>query len=69
MPGRTLRGRFEIFKGDADGLYCFRFRSSYGASIVESTECYPSKDGALRAIELLQNWARDAAVVDLTQDA
>jgi uncharacterized protein YegP (UPF0339 family) len=69
MPGSLLIGTFEIFKGDADGLYGFRYRSGYGASLVESTECYTSKEAAMRAIELLQRGARSAQVVDLTQDA
>jgi uncharacterized protein YegP (UPF0339 family) len=61
-------GRFEIFKGDADGLYCFRFRSSYGAALMESVECYTSKEAAIRMIEILQRGARSAQIVDLTQD-
>jgi len=66
MPGKLIKGTFEIFKGDADGLYCFRLRSSYGTALVQSVECYSSKDAALRAIELVQGVARGALVVDLT---
>ena len=69
MPGKVVKGSFEIFKGDRDGLYCFRLRSSYGTPVVQSVECYPSKEAALRAIELLQGLARTAAVVDLTEDS
>ena len=69
MPGKVLKGSFEIFKGDADGLYCFRLRSSYGSAVMESAECYPSKDACLRAIQLVQGLARTAAVVDLTIDS
>ena len=69
MPGKLIKGTFEIFKGDSDGLYCFRLRSSYGSAIVQSVECYPSKDAALRAIELVQGLARGSVVVDLTEDS
>ena len=69
MPGKVLKGSFEIFKGDADGLYCFRLRSSYGSAVMESAECYSSKDACLRAIQLVQGLARTAAVVDLTIDS
>ena len=69
MPGKVLKGSFEIFKGDADGLYCFRLRSSYGSAVMESAECYPSKDACLRAIQLVQGLARTAEVVDLTTDS
>jgi len=69
MPGKVLKGSFEIFKGDADGLYCFRLRSSYGSAVMESAECYPSKDACLRAIQLVQGLARTAVVVDLTTDS
>lgn len=68
MPGTLLLGRFEIFKGDADGLYCFRYRTSYGAALMESVECYTSKDAAIRMIELIQRGARPAEIVDLTLD-
>ena len=68
MPGRTLVGTFEIFKGDSDGLYCFRYRSSYGAALMESVECYQSKDGARSAIRMLMDGARDAKIVDLTSN-
>ena len=69
MPGKVLKGRFEIFKGDSDGLYCFRLRSSYGSAVMESAECYSSKDACLRAIQLVQGLARTAEVVDLTTDS
>ena len=69
MPGKVLKGSFEIFKGDADGLYCFRLRSSYGSAVMESAECYSSKDACLRAIQLVQGLARTAEVVDLTTDS
>jgi uncharacterized protein YegP (UPF0339 family) len=69
MPGKVVKGTFEIFKGDSDGLYCFRLRSSYGTAVVQSVECYPSKDACLRAIELVQGLARGAVVVDLTADS
>lgn len=69
MPGKVLKGSFEIFKGDADGLYCFRLRSSYGSAVMESAECYASKDACLRAIQLVQGLARTATVVDLTTDS
>jgi uncharacterized protein YegP (UPF0339 family) len=69
MPGKLIKGTFEIFKGDSDGLYCFRLRSSHGSPIVQSVECYTSKDACLRAIELVQGQARGAVVVDLTQDS
>jgi uncharacterized protein YegP (UPF0339 family) len=69
MPGALMIGRFEIFKGDADGLYCFRYRSSYGATMMESSECYTSKDAAVRMIEMIQRGVRTAEIVDLTQDA
>ena len=69
MPGTVMIGTFEIFKGDSDGLYCFRFRSSYGTALVESVECYPSKEAAVRAIQLMQGQARGARIVDLTEDA
>jgi len=69
MPGKILKGTFEIFKGDADGLYCFRLRSSYGSAVMESAECYSSKDACLRAIQLVQGLARTAEVVDLTTDS
>ena len=68
MPGKVVKGAFEIFKGDSDGLYCFRLRSSYGSAIMESVECFPSKDACLRAIQLVQGLARGAVVVDLTED-
>ena len=69
MPGKLIKGTFEIFKGDADGLFCFRLRSSYGSAVVQSVECYTSKDACLRAIELVQGLARGAVVVDLTEDS
>ena len=69
MPGKVVKGTFEIFKGDSDGLYCFRLRSSYGTAVMQSVECYPSKDAALRAIELVQGLARTAEIVDLTEDS
>ena len=67
MPGKIVRGTWEIFKGDSDGLFCFRLRSSYGSLIVESAECYPSREQAMRAIQLVQDVARGAMVVDLTE--
>jgi len=69
MPGKVVKGTFEIFKGDSDGLYCFRLRSSYGTAVVQSVECYPSKEACLRAIQLVQGLARTAEVVDLTEDS
>ena len=69
MPGKVVKGSFEIFKGDSDGLYCFRLRSSYGSAVMESAECYSSKDACLRAIQLVQGLARTAEVVDLTTDS
>jgi uncharacterized protein YegP (UPF0339 family) len=68
MPGKLIKGSFEIFKGDAEGLYGFRLRSSHGSALVQSLECYSSKDACLRAIELVQGLARGAVVVDLTQE-
>ena len=69
MPGKVVKGTFEIFKGDSDGLYCFRLRSSYGTAVMQSVEFYPSKDAALRAIQLVQGFARTAVIVDLTEDS
>jgi uncharacterized protein YegP (UPF0339 family) len=68
MPGKVVKGTFEIFKGESDGLFCFRLRSSYGTAVMESAECYSSKDACLRAIQLVQGLARGAVVVDLTED-
>jgi uncharacterized protein YegP (UPF0339 family) len=36
---------------------------------MESSECYTSKDAAVRMIEMIQRGVRTAEIVDLTQDA
>jgi uncharacterized protein YegP (UPF0339 family) len=69
MPGRVFTGTFEIFKGGAEGLFCFRLRSSYGAALMESAECYASREAALRTIELIQRTVPATKIVDLTLEA
>ena len=69
MPGRFLGGTFEIYKGDSEGEFRFRLRTSNGSTIVESVESFSSKDAAERVIQLTATIAGDAKVVDLTEDS
>jgi uncharacterized protein YegP (UPF0339 family) len=69
MPGRLLGGVFEIFKGGREGEFCFRLKTRSGTVLMESTECYRSKDAAERAIQLVVGVAGGAKIVDLTEDA
>jgi uncharacterized protein YegP (UPF0339 family) len=69
MPSRLLGGVFELYKGGSEGEFCFRLKTRGGSVLVESTECYRSKDAALRAMELVAALAGGAKVVDLTEDA
>jgi uncharacterized protein YegP (UPF0339 family) len=69
MPGRLLGGIFEIFKGGREGDFCFRLKTRGGTVLMESTDCYRSKDAAERAIQLVVAVASGAKLVDLTQDA
>jgi uncharacterized protein YegP (UPF0339 family) len=69
MPGRFLGGRFEIYKGDCDGEFRFRLRTTGGSILMESVESFTSRDAAERQIELTATLAPVAKVVDLTEDA
>jgi uncharacterized protein YegP (UPF0339 family) len=69
MPGRFLGGTFEIFKGDCEGEFRFRLRTSSGSIIVESCDSFSSRDAAERVIQLTAGIAAKAKVVDLTEDA
>jgi len=69
MPGRFLGGTFEIYKGDCEGEFRFRLRTSGGSIVVESCESYTSKDAAERVIQLTASIAAKAKVVDLTEEA
>jgi uncharacterized protein YegP (UPF0339 family) len=68
MPGRFLGGTFEIYKGDREGEFRFRLRTSSGSIIVESCDSYTSRDAAERVIQLAAGIASHAKVVDLTTD-
>ena len=68
MPGRYLGGTFEIYKGDSEGEFRFRLRTSGGSILVESVESFTSKEAAERQVELTTNLAQGAKLVDLTED-
>ena len=69
MPGRFLGGAFEIYKGDSEGEFRFRLRTSGGSVLVESVESFTSKEAAARQIELTVGLAQSAKLVDLTEDS
>ena len=68
MPGRLMGGTFEIHKGDCEGEFCFRLRTSGGSVLMESVGVYNSKDAAERTIQLVAGLAPTAKVIDLTED-
>ena len=68
MPGRLMGGTFEIYKGDCEGEFCFRLRTSGGSILMESVGAFNSKEAAEGTIRLITGLAGSAKVLDLTED-
>jgi uncharacterized protein YegP (UPF0339 family) len=69
MPARLMGGTFEIHKGDCEGEFCFRLRTSGGSILMESVGVFNSKEAAERMIQAVSGIAGHAKVIDLTEDA